>query len=83
MRIFLVRRYDLNALASLIRDWSNESLLSGHALATFLLTENLNDLHPLIVNNPRVAQIKIDLPSSGELLDGFRVMAPFVSDRSG
>jgi hypothetical protein len=43
----------------------------------------LNDLHPLIVNNPRVAQIKIDLPSSGELLDGFRVMAPFVSDRSG
>jgi len=68
--------YDLNALASLIRDWSNESLLSGHALATFLLTENLNDLHPLIVNNPRVAQIKIDLPSSGELLDGFRVMAP-------
>jgi hypothetical protein len=68
--------YDLNALASLIRDWSNESLLSGHALATFLLTENLNDLHPLIVNNPRVAQIKIDLPTSGELLDGFRVMAP-------
>jgi len=68
--------YDFNALASLIRDWSNESLLSGHALATFLLTENLNDLHPLIVNNPRIAQIKIDLPSSGELLDGFRVMAP-------
>ncbi|HMD40589.1 MAG TPA: hypothetical protein VKH15_14990 [Candidatus Acidoferrum sp.] len=31
--------YDLNALASLIRDWSNESLLSGHALATFLLRE--------------------------------------------
>jgi hypothetical protein len=68
--------YDLNALASLMRDWSNDSLLSSHALATFLLTENLNDLHPLIVNNPRVAQIKIDLPSSGELRDGFRVMAP-------
>ena len=68
--------YDLNALASLIRDWSNESLLAGHALASFLLTENLNDLHPLLVNNPRVARIRIDLPSSGELLDGFRVMAP-------
>lgn len=68
--------YDLNALASLIRDWSNESLLAGHALATFLLTENLNDLHPLIVNNPRIARIRIDLPSSGELLDGFRVLAP-------
>ena len=68
--------YDLNALASLIRDWSNDSLLAGHALATFLLTENLNDLHPLIVNNPRIAQIKIDLPGSDELLDGFRIMAP-------
>ena len=68
--------YDLNALASLIRDWSNESLLAGHALATFLLTENLNDLHPLIVNNPRIARIRIDLPSSEQLLDGFRVLAP-------
>ena len=68
--------YDLNALASLMRDWSNESLLAGHALATFLLTENLNDLHPLIVNNPRIARVRIDLPSSDQLLDGFRVMAP-------
>jgi hypothetical protein len=68
--------YDLNALASLMRDWSNESLLAGHALATFLLTENLNDLHPLIVNNPRIARIRIDLPSSEQLLDGFQVMAP-------
>jgi len=68
--------YDLNALASLIRDWSNETLLAGHALATFLLTENLNDLHPLIVNNPRVARARIDLPSAIDLADGFRVMAP-------
>jgi len=68
--------YDLNALASLMRDWSNESLLAGHALATFLLTENLNDLHPLIVNNPPSARVRIDLPSSGQILDAFRVMAP-------
>src|SRR5215813_7911029 len=68
--------YDLNALASLIRDWSNESLLTGHALATFLLTENLNDLHALLVNNPRTARLRIDLPSSDELLSGFRVLAP-------
>jgi hypothetical protein len=68
--------YDLNALASLMRDWSNESLLAGHALATFLLTENLNDLHPLVVNNPRIARVRIDLPSSEELLGAFRVMAP-------
>lgn len=67
--------YDLNALASLIRDWSSENLLTGHSLATFLITENLNDLHPLIVNNSRAARIKIALPSSEELTQAFEFMA--------
>jgi len=68
--------YDLNALASLVRDWSSDALLANHALASFLLTENLNDLHPLIVNNPRVARTKIDLPTPKELSDGFSIMSP-------
>jgi hypothetical protein len=68
--------YDLNALASLIRDWSSENLLAGHSLATFLLTENLNDLHPLIVNNPRAARIKIALPSSEDLAQAFELLTP-------
>jgi hypothetical protein len=63
--------YDLNALASLIRDWSSESLLATHSLATFLITENLNDLHPLVVNNPRAARIKIALPSPEDLTQAF------------
>ena len=67
--------YDLNALASLIRDWANDSLLANHSLATFLLTENLNDLHPLIAANPRVAQVKIDLPDPAQLTDAFRLLA--------
>src|SRR5215475_13956260 len=66
--------YDLNALASLIRDWSSESLLATHSLATFLVTENLNDLHPLIVNNPRAARIKIALPAPGDLAQAFELM---------
>ena len=66
--------YDLSALASLIRDWSSDALLANHTLASFLLTENLNDLHPLIVNNPRVARMKIELPSPDQLLDGFRTI---------
>jgi len=68
--------YDLNALASLIRDWSSETLLAGHSLATFLVTENLNDLHPLVVNNPRVARIKIALPSPDELSRAFTFLNP-------
>jgi ATPase family associated with various cellular activities (AAA) len=66
--------YDLNALASLIRDWSSESLLATHSLATFLITENLNDLHPLVVNNPRAARIKISLPSPDELTQAFEFL---------
>jgi len=68
--------YDLNALASLIRDWSSESLLAGHSLATFLVTENLNDLHPLIVNNPRAARVKIALPSPDDLAQAFEFLNP-------
>src|SRR6516164_135212 len=68
--------YNLNALASLIRDWSSESLLAGHSLVTFLFTENLNDLHPLIVNNPRAARIKIALPSPDELTQAFEILKP-------
>src|SRR5215831_1620244 len=71
--------YDLNALASLIRDWSSESLLAGHSLATFLVTENLNDLHSLIVNNPRAARIKIALPSPDDLVQAFEFLQPAYS----
>jgi hypothetical protein len=71
--------YDLNALASLIRDWSSESLLAGHTLATFLVTENLNDLHPLIVNTPRAARIKIALPSPDDLAQAFEFLKPTYS----
>jgi len=68
--------YNLNALASLIRDWSSETLLAGHSLATFLVTENLNDLHPLIVNNPRAARIKVALPSPDDLAQAFEFFKP-------
>ena len=71
--------YDLNALASLMRDWSSESLLAGHSLATFLVTENLNDLHPLIVNNPRVSRIKIALPLSPASLSWSTINLAFLS----
>ena len=68
--------YDLSALASLVRDWASEALLTAHSFATFLIVENINDLHPLIVNNPRTARIKVTLPSPEDLQRAFTVMAP-------
>jgi hypothetical protein len=68
--------YDLSALASLMRDWASETLLTTHSLATFLIVENLNDLHSLIANNPRAARCKVALPSEPELRAALAVMAP-------
>jgi hypothetical protein len=62
-----VLNYDLNALALLFREWASEELLRGHPVATCLFTENLNDLHPIVVQNPRVAKIKIPLPTVEDL----------------
>ncbi|MEI9893356.1 MAG: AAA family ATPase [Chthoniobacter sp.] len=59
--------YDLHSLALLIREWADDPLLAEHSLVTVLITENLNDLHPLLVNNPRAAKIKVPLPPSPEI----------------
>jgi hypothetical protein len=67
--------YDLSALALLMRDWAADEHLTRHSLATFLVTENLNDLHPLLVNHPRAAPIEVPLPSTSELRDALGFLA--------
>ena len=68
--------YDLNALAMLIRDWASDDQLAQHTLVTFLIAENVNDLHPLIVNNPRASAIEIPLPPASELRSALGHLAP-------
>jgi hypothetical protein len=70
------RDYDLGAMIALIREWANDSLPAGHSLATFLIAENINDLHPLLVNNPRMARIKIPLPAACEAERAYGLLAP-------
>ncbi|NJK90844.1 MAG: ATP-binding protein [Blastochloris sp.] len=65
--------YDLNALALLMREWATDPLLTSHSLATFLLTDTLNDLHPLLVHNPRATLCKVPLPEEAQLVEAFRV----------
>ena len=67
--------YDLSALAMLMRDWAAEDALTRHALATFLVTENLNDLHPLLVNHPRAAPIEVPLPATSDLREAIAFLA--------
>jgi hypothetical protein len=68
--------YDLNSLALLMRDWADDPLLAEHSLVTVLITENLNDLHPLLVNNPRTAKIKLPLPPTPEIADAVQYALP-------
>jgi hypothetical protein len=56
--------YETGTILLLIREWANDSLIAGHAVATLLFAENLNDLHPLIAANMPTAKIKIPLPDA-------------------
>ena len=60
--------YELSAIASQLRDWAADSTIAEQHCATFLLTENLNDLHPLVARNPQAACIAVPLPTQAELL---------------
>jgi len=68
--------YDLNALALLIRDWATDDLLARHQLITWLVADNLNDLHPLLVNNGRTAGMEIPLPATDDLHSALELIAP-------
>ena len=56
-----------SSLASLVRDWAAEPPFSDMAFASLLLADNLNDLHPLVANNPRIDRIQVPLPDVDDL----------------
>jgi hypothetical protein len=64
------------ALALLLREWSLDSLIHDSPFASFLIAENLSDLHPLVANNPRAAAFKIPLPSPADISAALETMAP-------
>jgi hypothetical protein len=66
---------DQHATASLIRDWASRSEYLRNGFATFLVTENVNDLHPLLATSDRAARITIPLPSGDDLKQYLRSVA--------
>ena len=59
--------YELSAIASQLRDWASDPAIAEQHCASFLLTENLNDLHPLVAQNPQTSRIMLPLPGQSEL----------------
>jgi hypothetical protein len=60
--------YELSAIASQLRDWAADPSIAEQHCATFLLAENLGDLHPLVSRNPQAARISVPLPDQSGLL---------------
>jgi hypothetical protein len=76
------------SLASLVRDWAAEPPFADMAFASLLLADNLNDLHPLVANNPRIDRVQVPLPdadSLGQCLAQLRIDHPaaFASENKG
>ncbi|MCZ7640448.1 MAG: hypothetical protein M5U12_32965 [Verrucomicrobia bacterium] len=70
------RHPDTHATAFLIREWTRERLLVEHDVVSFLLTENFNELHPLLRQNPLAAHLEVPLPGEAELRDTLRGAQP-------
>lgn len=48
-------------------DWASDPTVTGAAVATVLITENLTDLNQALVETPYNAKLKIELPDAAEL----------------
>lgn len=68
--------YETDAIALLLREWGSEESLARHSLATFLITDAVNDLHPLVARAARTVVIKIPLPGAIELERALKLLEP-------
>jgi len=59
--------HELNAMASILRSWAADMRLQEHGQAAFLISENLNGLHPLVARSPRISAVEVPLPSGSEM----------------
>ncbi len=64
----------LSATASLLRSWAADARLNEHRQAAFLLSDHINNLHPLVANNPRISAQQIPLPCEEELRAALEVL---------
>lgn len=62
-----VLNHELNAMALLVRDWADMALSSELRLASFLLTDNANNLHPLVARHPRALALELPLPDAASM----------------
>jgi len=66
--------YDLSSMASLLRGWAADGRLAEFGQAAFLISENLNGLHPLVSDCPGIEPVEIKLPNAGEIKEALELL---------
>ena len=59
--------YPLAHLVATLRAWSTEDLYRDYPLVSFLLADNLTELHPALTENNRTVQVRVDLPNERDI----------------
>jgi ATPase family associated with various cellular activities (AAA) len=59
--------YEHGSLTSILRDWSSESPFSELPFTSILISDNLNDLEPLVAYDAHTARVRVSLPDAGAL----------------
>ncbi|NNJ41845.1 MAG: ATP-binding protein [Akkermansiaceae bacterium] len=67
--------HDLNAMASILRGWAADMRLQEHGQAAFLISENLNGLHPLVARSPRISAVEVPLPSRDDMTTALEMLS--------
>jgi hypothetical protein len=59
--------FEHGSLMSLVREWASGGPFAQVSFASILITDNINDLEPLVAFSPHVTRVRVPLPSSAEL----------------
>jgi hypothetical protein len=59
--------YEHGSLTSILRDWSSEAPFSDLPFTSILISDNLNDLEPLVAYDTHTARVRVPLPDAAAL----------------
>jgi hypothetical protein len=66
--------FEHGSLVSLIREWASGTVFTQVSFASILISDNINDVEPVVVFSPHVMRVRVPLPSSAELLAAVGVL---------
>jgi SpoVK/Ycf46/Vps4 family AAA+-type ATPase len=61
--------YEAAQLVATLKAWSTEPIYRDYELASFLVTQNLSDIHDDLAKNSHALCVRIDLPNEATLLE--------------